>query len=159
MSSNHVYASGSVKKSPALQGKVYCLAGEQGLRVFAVRPDPGRKIRFALSLWFPNGSNFALGGLARQNKGGWTFLSDMDSGHPEDRCAISFKRSPAGDWMIQKDAAAPCARQAGAHAAWTRAVFPRSSLDGAVTNELDDMEAFMAISCQTRKGESSPSIR
>jgi hypothetical protein len=119
----------------AWESAVFCSA-TGGAQVLAVAMAPGGRLRFGVSVWSPEGSNISLLGDADPVPGGWRYVEKNG------RCMIDFTRSADDGFTIRADVNADCRAHGGQGARIGTLHFTPAQVEGPVTTELDDAEAF-----------------
>ncbi len=126
-------------------GGVYCIEN-QALSVLAVQPFIDG-LKFGISLWRPNGSNFAVLGLAKTNAGGWKYEEKESFPGAGSSCIIDISLSKDGSIVLKAEPNAPCASHGGYGANLSDVSFPASSRKADVKDELDSLGKFMERGC------------
>jgi hypothetical protein len=121
-------------------GFVFCL-NDHGAKIFAGRPEAGGFLRFGLSVWSPAGRNLSVFGTAKQHDHGWQYVETRGATVAE-RCRLMIARAADGGLTVSAATDATCASHGGINTSVGTIRFPRGALEGPVTTELDDSEAF-----------------
>lgn len=123
---------------------VYCLSDQDEMRVLAVSaPDKKDNLKFGVSLWFPNGNNFALYATAKKQGDHWSYEENLKSSRREERCGVNISLLPDGSYKLQTYQNAKCLSYGGYNAVLEEAVFPQNSYESPVKTELDNFENLM----------------
>ncbi len=122
---------------------VYCISDQDEMRVLSLKPDDKGAMKFGISLWFPNGNNFAIYGKAK-SKGNntWNFTENLNSSKKDERCDLSIALQPDG-YHITTSPSAQCQSYGGRNATLTEVLFPKESFESPVGKELDSFESAM----------------
>jgi hypothetical protein len=129
---------------------VYCLR-QNGLKIFAGRPEANGTLTFGLSVWSPAGQNISVFGTAHRYGHTWQYVDNVQAATAAQRCRLEIERGADGSLRAEADPAATCQRHGGVNAEIGTALFPSAAYEGVVTTELDDPEAFQhAGRCATR---------
>ena len=113
---------------------VYCL-NQAGTKIFAGNQTVNGDLTFGISLWSTNGHNISIFGLAHRDRNKWVYADDK-------ACRLTIARGPGGGLRVRADRKADCRSHGGVGTEIGHVRFPGSSLEGQVTVELDDAEAF-----------------
>src|SRR5262249_49999616 len=72
---------------PAAHDSFYRANGphKPGLYLFALKERPDRNIDFAVSLWWPDGNNFGVDGVAQPSGNGWRYQASSAN-----HCVVSI---------------------------------------------------------------------
>lgn len=137
-------AADAPKASAAPNNGVYCISDQDEMRVLALKPGDKGTMKFGISLWFPNGNNFAVYGKAK-SKGNntWNFTENLNSSKKDERCDLTIALQPDGGYYISTSPAARCQAYGGRNATLTEIMFPKTSFENAVGKELDSFETVM----------------
>ena len=131
-------ANGSHAASPSF---VYCLR-QNGLKIFAGRPEPDGTLTFGLSVWSPRGQNISVFGTAHRHGHTWQYVDNLEAATAAQRCRLDIERATDGSLRAEADPAATCQRHGGVNAEIGTVLFPSAAYEGMVTTELDNPEAF-----------------
>jgi hypothetical protein len=124
-----------------LPGFVYCLR-EEGLKIFAGRPNSDGSLLFGLSVWSPSGQNISVFGTAQRLGREWQYIDNLQEVTAAQRCRLEIRRGMDGSLSVSTDPTATCQSHGGVNAEIGTVQFPNTAYEGAVTTELDGPEAF-----------------
>ena len=128
----------------AAAGGVYCLKGQDGLKVFAGRVQSNGELEFGLSVWNAAGNHIGVFGQAPRVGDHWVYSSQLHARQVGARCRLEITFLPDGAPQVTSDPKAAC-RDAGGHGTEIGKVrFPRRAYEGPVTTELRGPEAFFS---------------
>jgi hypothetical protein len=137
-------AADAPKASTAPNNGVYCISDQDEMRVLALKPDDKGAMKFGISLWYPNGNNFAIYGKAKsKSKNVWKFTENLNSSKKDERCDLSIALQPDGSYYITTSPSAQCQSYGGRNATLTEIQFPKESFENPVSKELDSFESVM----------------
>jgi hypothetical protein len=120
---------------------VYCM-NQGGAKILAGQVAANGDLRFGLSVWSSQGNNISVFGTAARQGQGWDYSDAMRAPTPDARCHLTFTPAAEGAFVVQPDPAATCRSRGGANTEIDAQTFPHAALEGPVTTELRDSEAF-----------------
>jgi hypothetical protein len=127
--------------STTLPGFVYCLR-QEGLKIFAGRPNPDGSLLFGISVWSSSGQNISVFGTAQRLGRKWQYVDNLQATITAQRCRLEIERGTDGSLRVSTDPTATCQSHGGVNAEIGTVLFPNTAYEGAVTTELDSPEAF-----------------
>jgi hypothetical protein len=130
---------------PAGHDSFYCANGphKPGLYLFALKERPDKDIDFAVSLWWPDGNNFSVDGVAQPSGNGWRYQASS-----ADHCVISITPDGRG-YSLTIDQRA-CESYGGHNAVPAQVVFAGSMRQGSAGSLLASPGAFANATCKAR---------
>jgi hypothetical protein len=134
------------------QNGFYCVNGpaHKGMYSFALKERDDKTLDFGVSLWWPDGKNVAIIGLARHFGNGWRY---EDLGYPE-HCVVNIVPENGGYSLTINQAS--CQGKGGFQAVPAKVVFTKAMKQGPAGNLLANAETFWNAKCNARPGVKSP---
>jgi hypothetical protein len=124
----------------------YCVNGpnKKGTYSFALKEKPDKNLEFGVSLWWPDGKNFAVTGTARPSGNGWRY-EDVSS---QDHCVVIISPENRGYSLTINQAS--CQSNGGFNAVPAKVVFSEKMWQGRAGNVLSNPEVFVNTECKAK---------
>jgi hypothetical protein len=117
---------------------------------FALKDRPDKNVAFGVSLWWPDGKNVAISGIAQPSTKGWRYED------PQDRCVVTL--APGGGGYSLAIDQTRCQDKGGFQAVPERVVFTKAMRQGPVGNLLASAEPFWNVKCGAKPAVKSPPL-
>jgi len=142
----------------ALRDGFYYINGpkNKGTYSFALKERPDKNVDFGVSLWWPDGKNVAISGVAQPVGNGWRY-SDVRSPDPGDRCIIDILPENDG-YRLKIDRDAHCQSRGGFQAVPSEVAFSKQMRQGNAAHILEGAETFINTECKAKPATKSPPL-
>jgi uncharacterized protein len=136
----------------------YCVNGpkNKGTYSFALKERSDKNLEFGISLWWPDGKNFAVIGVAQPLENGWRY-EDLSSQDPNDHCVMNIIPENR-DYTLSINQAS-CQSNGGFQAVPSKVVFSEKTRQGGSGNVLANTEIFANTACRAKPASTSPPLK
>jgi hypothetical protein len=133
----------------------YCVNGPNNKETysFALKERPDKSLEFGVSLWWPDGKNVAVWGIAQPSGNGWRY-EDVSS---HEHCVVNIIPENRGYSLTINQAT--CQSIGGFQAVPSKVVFTEKMRQGRAANVVANPERFVNTRCKAKPASTSPPLK